>query len=71
MNALLAWLVFCAGTKWLVFLYSISSYNLLYQVIKELHSASFLKACGYTKPQFISHIPWPTALHKFEKEEVF
>ncbi|MBE7106677.1 hypothetical protein FT637_27825 [Bacillus cereus] len=71
MDALLVRLIFYAGTEWLGFRTLFSSCNLIYQVIKELHIASFSKVFGNAKPKFISHLPLGYALHTLEEGEFF
>ncbi|MBG9751126.1 hypothetical protein ABD81_20550 [Bacillus thuringiensis] len=69
MDALLVRLIFYTGTEWLGFRTLFSSCNLIYQVIKELHIASFSKVFGNAKPIFTSHLPSGYALHTLEEGE--
>ncbi|PEP31839.1 hypothetical protein CN575_21115 [Bacillus wiedmannii] len=71
MDALLVRLIFYAGTEWLGFRTLFSSFNLLYQVIKELHTEGLSKVFGYAKPKFISHLSLGYVLHTLEEGEFF
>ncbi|TPV47324.1 hypothetical protein FJ659_08935 [Bacillus dicomae] len=63
MIALLVQLIFYTGTKWHGFRTSFSSFNFLYQVIRELHIASL-----YAERIFISHLSLTTSFALEEGE---
>ncbi|OPA32621.1 hypothetical protein BHL47_03850 [Bacillus cereus] len=71
MDALVVRLIFYKGTTWLSFSNLFSSYNLLYQVIKELHIACLSKVFGFAKTKFSSHLSLGYALHTLEEGEFF
>ncbi|PFM45695.1 hypothetical protein COC59_04960 [Bacillus cereus] len=69
MDDLVVRLIFYKGTEWIGFRTLFSSYNFLYQVIKELHISRLLKVFGFAKPKFVSHLSLGYALHTFEEGE--